>query len=242
LSFIHLGCAVTLSIYQFKSNPMIFTSELLSKLERDPKLKKAYATQGSMGQNRLVALPVIVAFIAAFGAYTFYGMAKTDPAYNTYTIICGFIITLCIAAVIIIQINAKKKILGNLDEVKVCLAKTIYGNDATGAYYCIYTPGSKRHDADFIETIADSIINIGEEPDDKIRAKIDQLFRQDFEGVNVTPALLPVEFTDGEEVYRKEFKLLSLETDMKQNLIENDDKFVVLSYNNRSVIPVKSLK
>jgi hypothetical protein len=220
---------------------MIFTSELLNRLEGNAELKKAYAAEGSLGHNRLVILPVVVGFIAAFIGYFFYDLGKTDPAYQTYAIICGVLILICIVAVIVIQANAKKHVLGNLDDVKVCLAKKIYGNDTTGAYYSIYTTGNKRHDADFIEVIADNIFNIYEEPDDSVRAEIDKLFREDFEGLHVAPVQLPVAFTYGEVVYRKEFKLSALQSDMKQNLIENNDKFIVLAYNNANTVLLKSL-
>jgi hypothetical protein len=221
---------------------MIFTNEFLSKLESSTALKKKYAAQGSLGQNRLVALPVVIGFIAAFGAYTFQDMSKTDPGYHTYLIVCLVVILLCILAVVMIQANAKKQVLNSLDDVKICLAKKIAGNDATGAYYSIYTVGAKRHDADFVEAVADKILNIEEEPNGKIRAQIDNLFREDFEGINVTPVLLPVEFTYGEEVYRKEFKLSQLNIDMKQNVIENNDKFIAICYHNRSVLPLQSLR
>ncbi|WP_374951876.1 hypothetical protein [Mucilaginibacter sp.] len=137
---------------------MIFTGEFLSQLESNTELKKKYASQGSLGQNRLVALPIIVGFIAAFGAYAFYGMAKTDPDYHTYFVACLVLVVLCIVAVVIIQANAKKHVLNSLDDVKICLGKKIAGNDATGAYYSIYTIGAKRHDADFVEAVAGKIL------------------------------------------------------------------------------------
>lgn len=68
---------------------MLFTTELLNRLEQDTELKKSYAAQGSMGQNRLIALPVILGLFAAFGAYELYDLSKTDPDYKTYAIICA---------------------------------------------------------------------------------------------------------------------------------------------------------
>lgn len=220
---------------------MIFTNEFLTNLETNTELKKKYAAQGSLGQNRLVAVPVVIGFIGVFGAYGFYGMAKTAPDYHIYFQVCLVLVVLCIVAVAIIQAKAKKQVLSTLDDAKICLAKKISGNDATGTYYSIYTVGTKRHEADFVEAVADKILNIGQESNEKIKAKIDNLFREDFEGINVTPVLLPLEFTYGEEVYRKEFKLSSLDIDMKQNIVENNDRFIAISYHNRSVLPLKSL-
>jgi hypothetical protein len=220
---------------------MIFTGELLNRLEGNTELKKAHAAEGSLGRNRLVILPVVVGFIAAFVAYFFYDMGKTDPTYRTYAIVCGVLILICLVALIVIQANSKKQVLANLNEVTVCVAKKIYGNDRTGSYYSIYTTGNKRHDADFIEVIADKIFKINEEPDSSIRAEIDKLFREDFEGTHVAPVQLPIAFTYGEAVFRKEFNLSSLQPDMRQSLIENNDKFIVLAFKNSNTVLLKSL-
>lgn len=220
---------------------MIFTSELLNRLERNVDLKKSYAGQGSMGQNKLVAIPVILGFIAAFGAYALYSMSKTEPTYTSYTLICVGIAAVCIVAVVTLQVNAKKKVTENLADVQVCLAKKIYGNDDTEVYYCIYTVGNRRHDFDFIEAVADKIFNVDDEPDEKLKNKINNLFSINFEGMNGTPVLLPVDFTYGEVVYKKEFKFSLLEQEMKDDILENNDQFIALSFHNRSVLPLKSM-
>ncbi|EHQ25058.1 hypothetical protein [Mucilaginibacter paludis] len=220
---------------------MIFTAELLNRLEQNEDLKKSYAAQGSTGQNKFVAVPLIIGFIAAFLVYAFYGMGKTDPIYTNYAIIGAGVTLVCIVAVIVIQVNAKKKITENLDNVKVCIAKKIYGNDATQVYYSIYTIGSRRHDTEFIEAIADKIFNIDGERDEQVKNKINNLFSVNFEGMNATPILLPVAFTYGEEVYKQEFKFSLLEQLMKDDIAENNDQFIALSFNNRSVLPLKSL-
>jgi hypothetical protein len=59
--------------------------------------------------------------------------------------------------------------------------------------------------------------------------------------MNATPELLPVEFTGGVEVYKKEFNLQTLNGKMKQTIAENEDKFVVLSLNNRSIVALKRI-
>jgi hypothetical protein len=220
---------------------MIFTPELLSALEKNADLKKDYAAEGSLGQNRLVALPVIIGFIAAFCAYFFYDLSKTDSTYTTYLIISAVIILVCIVAVVILQMNAKKKVLENLDGVKTCIGKKIYGNDDTQVYYGIYTLGSKRHDPEFIEDVAYKIFNINMEPNDKMRSEINDMFSAKLEGMNATPVLLPTAFTNGEEVFKKEFKFLAIENDMKEHIAANEDKFIALSFNNRSVVPLKRL-
>lgn len=221
---------------------MIFTPELLSQLEQNNELKKSYASQGSFGQNRLIALPVILGFFAAFGAYEFYDLSKADPDYKTFAIICALVVVACLVAVVFMQKSAKKGVMENLDDVKVCIAKKIAGNDSTEVYYSIYTVGSKRHDTEFIESVAYKIFNADlVENDQKLRAKINDLFKPNLEGMNATPVLLPVEFTFGEEVYKKEFKFASIDGQMKANIVENEERFIVLSFNNRSVIPIQKV-
>lgn len=220
---------------------MIFNTQLLERLERNTDLKKAYAGQGSFGQNKLIALPIVIAFLAAFVAYSFYGISKTDPSYSMYTLIGAAIVVVCIVAVVIMQAKAKKNVLANLDNVKACLAKKIYGNDQTQVYYGIYTLGEKRHDADFIEHIADKIFNIEAEPDKQIQSKINKLFQANLEGMNAAPVLLPVEFTVGEQVYKKEFTFLALEGQMQENIKQNNDQFIALSFHSGNAILLKNI-
>lgn len=220
---------------------MIFNTQLLERLERNTDLKKAYAGQGSFGQNKLIALPIVIAFLAAFVAYSFYGISKTDPSYSMYTLISAAIVVVCIVAAVIMQIKAKKNVLANLDDVKACLAKRIYGNDQTQVYYSIYTLGEKRHDADFIEHIADKIFNIQAEPDKQIQSKIEKLFRPNLEGMNAAPALLPLAFTHGEQVYKKEFTFSALDQQMQENIKQNNDQFIALSFHSGGAILLKSI-
>lgn len=220
---------------------MIFTRELLDQLEQNTELKKTYAGQGSLGQNRWLALPVILGIFAAFGAYSFYDLSKTDPDYQSYTYICATMIATCLVAILVIQRNAKKMVMGNLEDVKFCLAKKIVGNDETEVSYCIYSVGDRRHDAEFIEAVTDKIYNLNAEPNEKLRTEVSKLFKINFEGMNATPVLLPKEFTFGEAVYKKEFKFATLDPQMKQLIKENNDQFIAISFNNRSVLPLRFL-
>lgn len=220
---------------------MTFNTQLLERLERNADLKKAYAGQGSFGQNKLIALPIVIAFLAAFMAYSFYGISKTDSSYSVYVLISVAVIVICIVAVVIMQRKAKKNILANLDDVKVCLAKKIYGNDQTQVYYGIYTLGEKRHDADFIEHIADKIFNIEAEPDKQIQSKINKLFQPNLEGMNAAPVLLPIEFTVGEQVYKKEFTFSPLDGQMQENIKQNNNQFIALSFHSGSAILLRSI-
>lgn len=220
---------------------MLFKTELLDRLERNEDLKKTYAGQGSFGQNKLIALPIIIGIFAAFIAYSMYSLSKTDPNYSIYTMISAAIVVICIIAVVIMQSKAKKHVLANLENVKACLGKKIYGNDQSQVYYCIYTLGNKRHDAVFLDSIADKIFNIDAEPDQQMQSKINKLFRPNLEEMNAAPALLPVEFTLGEQVYKKEFTFSALDSQMKENIKENNDQFIALSFHSGSAILLKSI-
>jgi heme exporter protein D len=220
---------------------MLFNTELLERLERNEDLKKAYAGQGSFGQNKLIALPIIIGFFSAFAAYSFYGISKTDPSYSMYVLISVAIIVACIVAVVMMQAKAKKSVLANLDQVKACLAKKIYGNDQTQVYYSIYTLGKMRHDADFLESIADKIFNIDAEPDKQLQSKINKLFQANLEGMNAAPVLLPVAFTHGEEVYKKEFTFSALDPQMQENIKANNDQFIALSFHSGSAILLRNI-
>ncbi|KFF02534.1 hypothetical protein [Chryseobacterium luteum] len=220
---------------------MLFNITLLNLLETNDDLKKSYADQGTLGYNKLIALPVIVAFIATFGAYFFYGISKTDPTYTSYFQISIAIIVICVVAVVMIQARAKKNVLGNLDDAKICLAKKIYGNSQTKVYYSIYTTGRMRHDEDFLESIADKIFEIDAEPNKQFQNKINKMFKPNLEGMNATPILLPIPFTNGEKVYKKEFSFSSLDQHMQENIQENNDKFIVLSFHSGNAVLLKSI-
>lgn len=210
---------------------MIITNQTLENLEQDSELKKKYAGAGSWGQNKLVFLPVVTLIMSAFGLYFFYDLAKTDSSYTTWAIGCGIVLLLSLIAIAVIQRNAKKQVLANISSVPVCVAKKIYGNDQTGVYYCIYTKGNKRHDISFIDTIADKIYNIDNEPDPQIKKAITNLFSVKFADTNSAAVPLPITFTEGEQVYQKQFSTANLKTE--------DGKFAVLAFNQTSVPVIK---
>lgn len=158
-------------VFNPEKKHMILSSQALNDLEQNTALKKNYATAGSWGQNKLMFLPIVILVFSAFALYFFYDLSKRDASYATYSMVCGALILGSIVAIALMQKSAKKKILENIASVPVCIAKKVYGNDDTGVYYCIYTPGSKRHDIAFIDAIADKIFNIDGEPDVQLRKR-----------------------------------------------------------------------
>ena len=220
---------------------MIFTKELLIAIEKNITLKKQYATALSIGQNKLIAIPVIVIAICAFAAYSFYDMAKVEPVYRPYWIVSLVVAAICLIAVVIIQKSNVNSSIDKIDEARACLGKKIYGNEQMETHYCIYTTGNRRYDADFIEDVAYKIFNLEFEIDDKLKQEIDDLFAPSFADDKIAVKRLPSEFTAGEDVYRKEIKFLHLSPEMKAMINENEDKFILLAFENGAAALVKSI-
>lgn len=211
---------------------MLLTREVLQKLESNSEIKKKYAGAGSWGQNKIVYLPTILGVISACAAYFMYDLAKTDSSFNTYLYSCIIVAIVCLVAVIFIQKDAKKKVLENIENIPVCIAKKVYGNDSSELYYGIYTTGDKRHDIDFIETIADKIFNIDREPDEKLKRKIKSMFGEKLAKPQGAPSvLLPKEITQGENVYQGYFRFAHVGDEMKNIIKDNNDKFIVVVFN-----------
>lgn len=214
----------------------MITTQTLHDLEQNSTLKKNYAAAGSWGQSKIVFLPVVVLIFSAFALYFFYDLSKTDSSYSTYAMVCGALILISIVAIALIQKSAKQQVINNIASVPVCVAKKIYGNDTNGIYYCIYTTGSKRHDPAFIDAIANKIFNIDQEPEAaSYKREIDRLFSVKFADTNSVAVLLPTGFTEGEQVYQKQFATDTLTAVTK----ENDGKFAVLAFNGLSVPVLK---
>ncbi|UIR57539.1 hypothetical protein LZQ00_06890 [Sphingobacterium sp. SRCM116780] len=210
---------------------MLFTKDILEKLERNSEIKKKYAVLGSWGQNKVVYLPTILGLFSAAGIYPIYDLSKTDSSFNTYLYICVIVAIICLIAVIFIQKDAKKKVIENIENVPVCIAKKVYGNDNAEIYYGIYTTGNKRHDLDFIESIADKIFNIDQEQDEKLKRKIKNMFGEKFAQPNSMSILLPSAFTEGENVYQGQFSFLHFSKEVKDIIENNNDKFIVIAFN-----------
>ncbi|HEY9260872.1 hypothetical protein [Chitinophaga sp.] len=210
---------------------MILTSQTLEDLEQNTALKKTYAAAGSWGQNKWMALPIVILVFAAFALYFFYDLSKRDDSYSIYSLVCGTLILPAIIAIALMQRGAKKKILENITSVPVCVAKKVHGNDETGVYYCIYTNGNKRHDIAFIDAMADKIFHIDSEPDAQLRKEINKLFEVKLANTNAPAVLLPERFTAGEQVYQKQFSTMVV----SQVMLENDGRFAVLDFNGVAV-------
>lgn len=210
---------------------MSLPSQTLLDLEQNIEIKKSYATIGSFGQNKILAVPVVVGILTAFSSYFFYDLSRTDPDYHLYMVSSVAILIICIVAAIIIQRKAKQVTITNIDSVPVCIARKMYGNDAGQIYFGIYTLGNRRHDAGFIEEVAQKIFQIEEQPDAQLTKKIADLFAPRFEETNGPSVSLPHELCGGEEVYVGQFNFRQFSKEMKNKIAADEDKFAVIVFN-----------
>jgi hypothetical protein len=234
------NCLQNLNFY-LNTNTMLFTADLLQRLEQNSDFKKPYLIAGSMGQSKLVVLPVVLAVLGLFGAYEFNDLSRSDAAYKTYMYISLAVAVICIIAVVIIQRGAKQTVAANIDDVPVCLGKKISGNDRAQVYYGIYTPGAKRHDIEFIEYVAFRIQNIAQEEDAELRNQVNKMFDVRFADAASPAVRLPDGITAGEEVYQRQYSFSTVSADMKNSINENQDRFIVLAFTKTNGVLVRDV-
>jgi hypothetical protein len=215
------------------------TAETLKRIEKSTAIKTRYAGAGSLGRNRLIAIPLVMAFFALFAIYFMYDMSKTEPGYSMYLYVAIGIALACIVTVVLMQRTSKVKTMASLDDVKACIARTTTGNDAAQIYYCIYTTGNKRHDPEFINSIAYKINHLEEEPDQQLSKKIASMFGPRLAPPNGLATPLPEAFTFGEKVYQKQFDLSYLDKNTRAMITENSGMFPVLVYHSNNAQLVK---
>lgn len=107
----------------------------------------------------------------------------------------------------------------------ISIAKKVYGNDAQNIYYCIYSTGEMRHDSDFINHIAEKIFAIPTNTKDKVAREILNLFKIDFANPGEFAKKLPLAFTEGVQVWRRQFALGVLPKDFQQKILDHDEQF-----------------
>lgn len=219
---------------------MLFTANLLHQLEQSSSLKQKYLTAGSVGNNKMVILPVILAVAGLYGAYELHDLSRPDNDLSTYMYISLAVAVISIIAIVLIQRSTKSKMAASLDDVPACIAKKIYGNFASGIYYGIYTPGPRRHDIEFIEDVAFKIFNINLEPDAELRKKIEKMFDVKFADPRGATVLLPTALTAGEEVYQRQFALNTIGRELN-NMVneENEGRFIVYAFNKTNAVPLR---
>lgn len=217
-----------------------FDKNYLESLESNKELKANYARLGAYSQNKIIFLPTILIILSLFVLYFLYDDHMLLSIYGAITL---GVTAISILGFILILKNSKKKILNDLDNVKVSIAKKVYGNDKVELYYIIYTNGEERHNPDFINKIRERVINVDNltDIDSKTKKKINSMFgeRLDFSGVEK----LPSEFTFGNDVFLKSLNFAILNKEMKDIIANNNDTFPVIVFpsNQAAMIGEKSL-
>lgn len=139
------------------------------------------------------------------------------------------IVVVCFILVAVINRSAGKKLSQETQMAPVCIAKKVYGNDMQNIYYCIYSTGEKRHDGVFIDTIAEKIFAIPGNTDDKIERDLLELFKIDFANPGEFAKKLPLAFTNGVEVWRRQFALGAFSKDAQRQIEGNAGQFAVVA-------------
>lgn len=201
----------------------------LGTFEHDRTIIDRYVKSSAFGKNRLVYLPLII----AIGLLCFIALAIFEGLVKEIGIevigVLSVIVVICFILVAVINRSAYKKLNEETTMAPVSIAKKVYGNDGNNIYYCIYSTGETRHDSFFINTIAQRIFAISANTNDKIEREILNLFKIDFANPGEFAKQLPLTFTDGVEVWRRQFALGNLPKKAQQQIEDNDGQFTVVT-------------
>ncbi|WP_343565369.1 hypothetical protein [Sphingobacterium sp.] len=201
----------------------------LGTFEHDRTIIDKYVKSSAFGKNKLVYFPLII----AIGLLCFIALAIFEGMVEAIGIgvisVLSAIVVLCFVWVVVINRSAYKKLNEETTMAPVCIAKKVYGNDGNNVYYCIYSTGQTRHDSFFIDTIAQRIFAISANTNDKIEKEVLNLFKIDFAKPGEFAKQLPLAFTDGVEVWRRQFALGNLPKNAQQQIEDNDGQFAVVT-------------
>lgn len=201
----------------------------LGKFEHDRTIIDKYVKSSAFGKNKLVYAPLII----GIGLLCFLAFAIFEGLVETIGIgiisIMSVIVVVCFILVAVVNRSAHKKLYEETKTAPVCIAKKVYGNDVQNIYYCIYSTGETRHDSSFINKIAEKIFAIPTNTNDKIDKEILDLFKIDFVKPGEFAKKLPLAFTDGVAVWRRQFALGNLPKDAQQTIEDNDRQFCVVA-------------
>ena len=200
----------------------------LNRLEHDPQVIGDYVKKSAFGKNKMMYLPLVIGImICMFLAFVIYEGMTQELGYTLMGVL-AVVALLCFIGVSVINRAAHKKLSRQTDFVPVCIAQKVYGEDTNNNYYAIYTCGSKRHDAAFIAHIANKIFALSANTNDKIEQSVNRLFQKDFIKPGEFAKQLPLSFTEGEVVWRRQFALGTLPKAAQQQIEDNNRQFLVV--------------
>ncbi len=203
----------------------------LNRLEHDPQVIRDYVKKSAFGKNKVMYLPLVIGImICMFLAFVIYEGMTQELGYTLMGVL-AVVALLCFIGVSVINRAAHNKLSRQTDFVPVCIAQKVYGEDTNNNNYAIYTCGSKRHDAAFIAHIANKIFTLSANTNDKIEQSVNRLFQKDFIKPGEFAKQLPLSFTEGEVVWRRQFALGTLPKAAQQQIEDNNRQFLVVGLN-----------
>lgn len=186
-------------------------NQTIQQQETNPSFIEANLGQAAFGKNKLMYLPLI----AGIGLLMFVLFVVFDGLIETVglnvIIILSVIIVLCFISVKLIHNHSIKELKTNVKLAPICYTKKIYGNDSEDIHYCIYTTGDNRHDKEFINNIAQKIVAISPTTTDPDEKNVNKLFRPDDINMGAFAKPLPLAFTEGVVIWRRQFLLRGIE-------------------------------
>jgi hypothetical protein len=201
----------------------------LSKFEHDSTIIEKYVKSSAFGRNKVVYLPFVIGIgLLCFLALAIFGGLIETIGIGVITVLSA-IVVVCFILVAVINRSAGKKLSQETQMAPVCIAKKVYGNDRQNIYYCIYSTGEKRHDGVFIDTIAKKIFAIPGNTNDKTERDLLELFKIDFANPGEFAKKLPLAFTNGVEVWRRQFALGALSKEAQRQIEGNAGQFAVVA-------------
>lgn len=203
----------------------------INKFENDSTIIGKYVKSAAFGKNKLMYFPLVIGIGLLFFLIfiVFDGLTQTVGV-STLGILAAITI-LCFMSVILINRSVLKKLKEETKFAPLCIAKKIYGNDDQNIYYCIYTSEEKRHDETFINDIANKIFAIPSDTKDSTEKQILSLFKIDLAKPGEFAKKLPLSFTNGVTVWRKQFALGPLPKNIQQQIEDNNGQFWVVAIN-----------
>jgi hypothetical protein len=211
--------------------------EKLKQIEKSPEIKQKYLSTGTWGMNNVMYVPVLL-IVASFIWLAMFLYFRADMGMSSQATMINVGVSLAVASIGYLWLRYVKKGLlrkgmVQLDDYPVCLAKIVMGNDDSYLYYCIYTTGAKRFDIDWLNHIYYKIWHTEEEPNVRLRKKVDDIFKIEMLAtVSQNSFLLPEEFTEGEKVYKKFY---GFQRDRALSIQQDDGFFPVIYFNPISV-------
>ena len=200
----------------------------LSKFEHDSTIIEKYVKSSAFGKNKTVYVPLVIGIgLFCFLVLAIFGGLIETIGIGVITVLSAIVIV-CFILVAVINRSARKKLAQETQTAPVCIAKKIYGNDVQNIYYCIYSTGEKRHDNVFIDTIAEKIFAIPANTNDKTDRALLELFKIEFANPGEFAKKLPLVFTNGVDIWRRQFALSTLPKAAQRQIEGNDGKFAVV--------------